>query len=404
MLLAAGVLVNYIDRVNISVAHDALHAEFGISIVTFGYVLSAFNWTYTLFQLPMGVLLDRFGVKTMGRMGSLLWSIASFGAALSPGIGTFFGMRLLLGLGEAPTFPGNAKAIGQWFPRSEISLATSIFDSAAKFGPAIAVPLVGMLLIHFGWRWSFAVSGLLSFAYFLVFFFSYREPVDGPASAETRSGGEPLLFLLRQRKVIGLVTGFFGYNYCFNFLVLWLPTYFASLKLDAKHSILYSTIPWLFATATDLLVGGLWVDYLIRRSHDETKVRLGVLIGGTVVGLAIAGAMFTTNSVIAVTWISISLGGLCAAAPVGWSIPSLIAPRGSVGKVGGILNTGNQISGIVAPIVTGYVVQITHSFLYAFGVAALLLVAGIFAYIFLLGRIEPLDAFDNSKIPLHRRT
>ena len=116
ILLAVGVLVNYIDRVNISVAHDALHSEFGISVVTFGYVLSAFNWSYTLAQLPMGVMLDRFGVKKMGRIGSLLWSIASFGAAVSPGLGSFFGMRLLLGVGEAPTFPGNAKAIGQWFP------------------------------------------------------------------------------------------------------------------------------------------------------------------------------------------------------------------------------------------------------------------------------------------------
>jgi MFS family permease len=225
--------------------------------------------------------------------------------------------------------------------------------------------------------------------YFVVFYSSYREPPEYPHGQALRYGGERLLFLMRRRKVIGLVTGFFGYNYCFNFLVLWLPTYFASLKLDAMHSILYSTIPWVFATATDLLIGGLWVDHLIRRGYEETKVRSGVLIGGTVVGLAIAGAMFTTNSAVAVTWISISLGGLCAAAPVGWSIPSLIAPRSSVGKVGGILNTGNQISGIVAPIVTGYVVGITHSFLYAFGVAALMLVAGIVAYVFLLGRIEP---------------
>jgi MFS family permease len=145
-----GVLVNYIDRVNISVAHEALHAEFGISMVTFGYVLSAFNWSYTLAQLPMGVLLDRLGVKTMGRIGSLLWCVASFGTALAPGIGTFFGMRLLLGIGEAPTFPGNAKAIGQRFPKSEIGLATAIFDSAAKLGPAIAVPLCRFRLAESG--------------------------------------------------------------------------------------------------------------------------------------------------------------------------------------------------------------------------------------------------------------
>ena len=264
-----------------------------------------------------------------------------------------------------------------------------MFDSAAKLGPAIAIPLVGILMLHVGWRWSFAASGLLSLGYFLVFYKTYREPADQILATPSWQGGESLGFLLRQRKVIGLVTGFFGYNYCFNFLVLWLPTYFGSLKLDAMHSILFSTIPWLVATATDLLVGGLWVDQMIRRGHDETRVRSGVLIGGTVVGLAIAGAMFTTNSVFALLWISISLGGLCAAAPVGWSIPSIISPRNSVGKVGGILNTGNQISGIVAPIITGYVVAFTHSFLYAFGVAALMLVTGIACYVFLLGRIEP---------------
>src|ERR1700751_456261 len=97
LLLGIGVLVNYFDRVNLSVARDALHSEFGVSTVAFAYISSAFNWTYAALQLPMGVLLDRFGVPALGRIGAVLWSIASFGAALSPGTGTFFGMRLLLG-------------------------------------------------------------------------------------------------------------------------------------------------------------------------------------------------------------------------------------------------------------------------------------------------------------------
>src|ERR1700746_2088677 len=96
-LLGIGVLVNYFARVNVSVAHEALHHEFGVSNVAFGYIVSAYNWTYAALQLPMGVLLDRFGVAALGRIGAVLWSIASFGAALSPGTGTFFGMRLLLG-------------------------------------------------------------------------------------------------------------------------------------------------------------------------------------------------------------------------------------------------------------------------------------------------------------------
>jgi MFS family permease len=194
---------------------------------------------------------------------------------------------------------------------------------------------------------------------------------------------------LRQRKVIGLVTGFFGYNYCFYLLLFWLPTYFSTLHLDPIHAAFYSAVPWLFATLTDLLIGGLLVDHLIRRGYDQTNVRLSTLIGGTLAGLCIAGAILTHSSVVAVIWLSLSLGGLSAAAPVGWSLPALIAPRGSVGKVSSILNTGNQLSGIVAPVVTGYILTWTHSFAAAFGVAACLLVAGIFAYLFLLRSIEP---------------
>jgi MFS family permease len=392
ILLGMGVLVNYIDRVNISVSFDALHSDFGLSAVGFGYLLGAFNWTYATLQLPVGVLLDRFGVKRIGLIGAFLWSLASFGAAISPGVGILFGMRLLLGLGEAPTFPANAKAIDQWFPRTERGLPTAIFDAAAKFGPAVGIPTVGILLIHFGWRWSFAASGALSFLYLGAFFLFYK---DNPSAshadshAGTTRDGAPLIYLLRQRKVIGLVTGFFGYNYCFYLLLFWLPTYFSTLHLDPIHSAFYSAVPWLFATLTDLLIGGLLVDRLIRRGYDQTKVRLSTLIGGTLGGLCIAGAILTHSSIVAVVWLSLSLGGLSAAAPVGWSLSALIAPRGSVGKVSSILNTGNQLSGIAAPVVTGYILTRTHSFAAAFGVAACLLGAGIFAYLFLLRSIEP---------------
>src|ERR1700722_9847153 len=106
-LLGFGVLVNYFDRVNLSVSHAALYTAFGISNVTFGYLSGAYNWTYALCQLPVGVLLDRFGVRRVGRISTFLWSIASFASAATPGIGGFFAARLLLGVGEAPTFPAN---------------------------------------------------------------------------------------------------------------------------------------------------------------------------------------------------------------------------------------------------------------------------------------------------------
>lgn len=413
LLLAVGVLVNYFDRVNLSVSKDALFREFGITTFMFGLLSSAFNWTYAALQLPMGVLLDRFGVALVGRFGAFLWAVASFASAVSPGVGSFFASRLLLGVGEAPTFPGNAKAIGYWFPRSERSLATSLFDGAAKFGPAVGVVLVGAISARYGWRWSFAATGFVSLLFFLAFWAMYRDPHDDhgltesersyikeggaqPKDGKGMPGGAPLGYLMRQRKVLGLVLGFFAYNYCFYLLLYWLPSYFGSLHLDTFHSALYTSVPWLFATATDLLIGGLLVDSLIKRGRPETVVRQAVLIGGTVLGMALAGAMGTRDPRIAVVWISIALGGLAAAAPVGWSIPSLIAPRNSVGKVGSILNTGNQIAGILAPIVTGYLAGPLNSFGAAFAVAAVLLVGGVLSYVLLLGRIEQVPEPDPS--------
>jgi ACS family D-galactonate transporter-like MFS transporter len=405
-LLGFGVLVNYFDRVNLSVSQAALQSAFGISPVTFGYLLSAYSWTYAAFQLPSGIILDRFGVKLVGRIGTLLWSVASFAAAISTGLAGFFGARLLLGLGEAPTFPANAKAIGYWFPAQERSLATAIFDSAAKLASALGVPAMGLVLLYFGWRWSFAATGLISLLYFILFYCFYRNPsedqslsvaerdfiLQGGAQPEDRgraAKGAPLKYLLRQRKVWGLVLGFASYNYTFYLLLTWLPSYLSSAHhIDLLHSVLYTSVPWLFATFTDIVMGGWLVDKLIQHGRDPSFVRQAILVGGTTLGLGMLGAAYAHSIVMALLWISLAIGGLSAASPVGWSIPSLIAPRESVGTLGGILNFGNQLSAIAAPIATGYVVQATHSFFLAFGAAAAFLLVGVVAYVFLLGRIE----------------
>jgi ACS family D-galactonate transporter-like MFS transporter len=403
MLLAVGVLVNYFDRVNLSVSHGALYTAFGISDIAFGYLSGAYNWTYALCQLPIGVLLDRFGVKRIGRVSILLWSAASFAAALAPNLGGLFGARLLLGVGEAPTFPANAKAIGAWFPVAERSFATSLFDAAAKFASAIGVPLLGLLLIQVGWRWSFAMTGVVSVLYFGCFRAVYREPgEDEHLTNEERAyiqsdslevagptAKTSLVYLLRQRKVLGLAIGMGAYNYVFYLLLTWLPTYLStSLGIDLMHSFLYTGVPWLVATATDLLSG--WgSDALIQRGWDASRVRKTVLVCGMMFGLGLLGAANVHTPLRALVWISLSIGGLAAAAPIGWSVPSMIAPRGSVGKVGGIVNFANQLSGIAAPIVTGYIVAATHSFAWAFRIAVLYLLVGIVSYVFLLGKIEP---------------
>ena len=164
----------------------------------------------------------------------------------------------------------------------------------------------------------------------------------------------------------------------------------------------YAAIPWIFATLSDLLVGGFLVDTLIARGHDETRVRKAVLVVGMLTGLAVFGAVFTTDPVWAITWITVALTGLAAAAPVGSSIVSLIAPRGGTGTIGGLVNFCNNLMGVAAPVITGFIVGLTHSFAGAFLVAGLVLLIGIFSYIVVLGRIEPIaemSAAANALLP-----
>jgi len=408
ILLGAGVLINYFDRINLSVAAPQLQQKFGLSNHQMGWLFSSFFWSYALLQIPIGMVLDRFGVTRVNRVSTFLWSVASTASAFAGGFGGILGSRILLGIAEAPGFPASSKATGYWFPRRERALATAIFDAAAKLSNVIGVPLVALAVVHFGWRWGFGITALLSLLYFLVFTMFYRDPsqhrsltleeheyiLSGGATTEgpAQSGEVAMLgYLLLNRKVWGLTIGFAAYGYSFYLFLTWLPSYLVqTMHMDILRSAKFSAIPWIFATIADLVVGGWLVDRLITRGHDETVVRKTVLVVGMLFGLAVFGATLTTNPVWAVFWISIALSGLAAAAPVGWSIPSLIAPRGGAGTIGGIMNFLNNMMGAVAPVVTGYIVGATHSFTGAFLVAGIILAVGIIFYVFVLGPVEPI--------------
>jgi MFS transporter, ACS family, D-galactonate transporter len=407
-LLGAGVLVNYFDRIALSVAGPQLQHELGLTPADMGLLFSAFFWSYALLQIPSGLLLDRFGVTRIGRATAFLWGAASVLTALSGGFAGIFAARLLLGIAEAPSFPANAKATGHWFPRTERALSTALFDAAAKFSNVVGVPLVALAVVRYGWRAGFAWVAALSFAYFVAYWRLYRDPsaherltpeerdylAANGAVAEQRGAASPagtLRYLLTRRKVWGLTIGFAAYGYCFYMFLTWLPSYLVqTMHMDVLQSAGYAAIPWACATLSDLVVGGWLIDRLIANGHDETRVRRAVLLLGMTCGLAVLGATTTTDPAIAIAWISVALAGLAAAAPVGWSLPSLIAPPGGVGTVGGIMNFANNLMGAAAPIVTGYVVGSTQAFTNAFVVAAIVLVVGIVAFVVLLGRIEPL--------------
>jgi len=407
LILGFGVLINYIDRGALSVAAKPLHDELGMGPEQFGILSSAFFAVYALSQIPIGYILDRYGVTVVSRVGAFLWSIASACTALAPNFGLIYAARLFLGLAEAPTFPANAKAVGYWFPRSERGLATSLFDAAAKLSNAIGVPFTAWLLIMFGWRGMFWTTAALSLVFFALFYIFYRNPSEdkrlthAEATHIREGGGEPetpatggpkgasLWYLLKQSKVWGLTIGFAAYGYLFAFLLTWLPSYLQStFQINILKAGGYVLLIWGVGTLTDLIVGGWLVDYLIKRGMDANRVRKTVLIAGLVLGFAVIGAAYTKDINVAVFWITVAVAGISFHAPVGWSIPALIAPSNSTGQVGGIMNFLNNVAGFFAPTITGIIVARTASFNAALITAAVILIVGIFSYVVVLGRIE----------------
>ena len=407
LILGFGVLINYIDRGALSVAAKPLNAELGVGPELFGWLSGAFFAVYAIAQIPIGYILDRYGVTIVSRIGAFLWGIAAAATALAPNYVAIVGARLFLGLAEAPTFPANAKAVGYWFPRSERSFATSLFDAAAKLSNAIGVPFTAFLLWTLGWRGMFWTTAALSLVFFALFYIFYRNPSedkrlthaeyqyikDGGAEPEMVDGERPrgasYWYLLRQRKVWGLTLGFSAYGYLFGFLITWLPTYLQStFGVNILKAGTYVLIAWGVGTISDLIVGGWLVDYYIKRGADPNTVRKTALIAGLILGFAIVGAAYTKDINIAVMWITIAVAGISFHAPVGWSIPGLIAPHNSTGQVGGIMNCLNNVANFFAPVVTGYIVASTHSFYSALVTAGVILIVGIFSYTVILGHID----------------
>lgn len=407
-LLGVGIIVNYFDRVTISVATKPIMDEFHLGLAEVGIVISAFNWSYLVMQVPVGTLLDRVGVKWLQRVGAVLWGLASLLTAVAGGLGLVILSRILLGIAECPAFPGASKATGYWFPLRERALATSLFDGAAKLSNVLGLPSIAAVMAIWGWRAGFVFTALLSFAFAIVWWILYFDPhehprLGAPEREYIESGGAQrvgapeggalrgLGYILRRRKVWALTLGFACYSYGFSLLSSWLPGYLETeLHMSLVSSGLYSIVPWLTATAFDILVGGWLLDKVIARGGDPSRTRKIFLVIGFTLGLTVGLAALTHNPILAVLFISISLGGLSMAAPIGWSLPAIIAPRGSVGAVGGFMNFVNSMVGTISTILTGFIAQATHSFSGPFLLAAAVMVLGLVFYTVVLGRIEQL--------------
>jgi MFS family permease len=384
-LVASG-FVNIIDRSTLAIANPLIRHDLGLSIRDMGFLLSAFLWTYAIAQLPIGAIVDRVGARILLTCSQILWSVAQGMCGLAGSFGQFFVMRLFLGLGEAPQFPVSARVVHDCFNTKDRGLPMGIIFSASTLGPAVAAPLITSLMLGFGWRWMFVIMGITGIVVAIVWFFFYRSPLDLDLDANDRSyldaagddGARQITWedwcsLFRRRTTWGMFLGYFGLIYLVWLYTAWLPGY---LEIDRHmtlpHTGLVAAIPFLFGFV-GVLSGGYLVDHFAAiRLAPITACKVSAVSG--LVGMALFTAVAATvdSSTLAVACISAAMflgfGGMVGF----WTMVSVAAPKNYVGSLGSIMNCGGYVGGAAAPMVTGMLVQYTHSFM-----SALLIAAGI---------------------------
>lgn len=409
-LLCGIIILNYFDRVAISIAAPELQQSFALTTFEIGLIFTIYNYSYTLMQLPIGSMLDKWGVSWVTRAGMLAWSILTLLLAFVHGKFLLYLLRFLTGITSSSAFPAASKATANWFPLHERALANALFDSSAKLSNVIGAPLTAVLITAFDWRTAFLAIGILNVIITLIFWGYYDEPGRHKRISEEEINyiqryGDPTIdapeyktsFLLKKlfssRKLWGLMIGFTGYGYTFNLLLLWLPTFFKQqFKLDLLSTSLLIAIPWFVSAIAGITAGGFLVDYLIKRGMERSKVYRRIITIGMLLGLAFLGSLLTENPALSMIFITIGLAGISSTAPIGWTIANQISPPGTTAFTSSIVNFANNLfGGIIASALTGYIVEVTGSFQLAFLIAGGVLLTGLFFYLFVLGEINPIS-------------
>jgi MFS family permease len=392
VLLIVAIGINYLDRGSLSVAKPAMTAEFHLNPTEMGFLFSAFFWSYALFQLVAGWLVDRYDVKWVYAAGFLLWSIATFAMSFFTSFAAFFALRLLLGIGESVAYPATSRLLAENFPEERRGFANGLIDAGSKLGPALSTLIGGLVVAEFGWRMLFIVLGAVSVLWLIPWVAlvpSQRNQTDArgmqPVAAIT------LRELTRRREVWGTSLGMFCLGYVWYFLISWLPSYLVEERgFSLENMAILGSLPfWAMAATT---AGGGWLsDRLIQGGASPTRVRKGFLL----TGFALCAVFMFPAAMVRSRQLSVGLL-VAACASLGiytsnvWAVTQSLAGRHAVGKWTGLQNCIGNFGGVVSPLLTGWIVSQTQSYYLAFAGASIVLLAGMFAYIFLVPKVAPL--------------
>ncbi|MEN3259533.1 MFS transporter [Sodalis endosymbiont of Spalangia cameroni] len=391
-IIALLTITNYLDRGNLSVAAPQIMQDLHISNAMMGVVLSAFVWPYAIMNLPTGWAVDRFGVKLLLALAAGLWSVVAILTGFARSVGAFIGLRIALGVSEAPLFPAALKATDKWFPEREKAAATSAYIAATQVGLALAPPVSTLLMEYFGWPAMFIIMGIFGFVALLGWLVVYREPEqhprlhsdelryitagqlhrqEAPATQQGRVSLNEWSRLFRYASTWYMVIGGFCLQYVFWFYISWLPTYLQQAQgFTLNRAGLLSALPYI-AGGVAVLIGGRFSDRLVVRGVDPFKARRYTIAGAAVMtALAMFVTAASTGPALAVALLTLGMFTYSLSSGNYWTLAAeAVTSKRLVASVSSIQNFGGFLGGACAPIVTGIVIDRFGGFVPAIVVA-----------------------------------
>lgn len=407
-LLFVTVVINYLDRSNLSIAATRLSADLGIDPKQLGVILSAFGWTYALMQIPGGWLVDRVRPRLLYPAAIVLWSLATFGLGFAGSFVALIILRLAVGAFEAPAYPINNRVVTTWFPDKERASAIGFYTSGQFVGLAFLTPALIYLQEKFGWQMVFFITGGVGIVWGAIWYGLYREPGEHPSAnaAEIeliRSGGglvdisqrnaskaranwSDLAAVLRHRKLWGIYLGQYFMSSTLWFFLTWFPTYLVKYRgFDFLKAGFSASVPFL-AAFLGVISSGLLSDFLLRKGCSLGLSRKTPIIAGLLISTCILGANFTDNHTLIIACMALAFFGN-GLASITWSLVSSVAPERLLGLTGGVFNFIGNLSSVTVPILIGYLVK-GSDFSPAILYIACTAILGAGCYAFVVGKVE----------------
>lgn len=411
-ILLLGGIVNFIDRTALSVAAPHMMSDLNLTNADIGLLGTVFSLIYAICQLPAGWLIDKLGARRIYIATIIFWSGATMLTGVMRSMAGLIFARGLLGVTEAACWPSAAKITSAWFPSKERAMATGIWDASSKWGPAIAPPLLVMVMLTFDWHVLFYIAGGIGVLFGIVLAVFYRQPEQarwlsraeldyicegggGTAAALGSAVQEqtPIRWrdLFRYRAIWGMILGWFCYIWMFNILSYFVPLYLLKTEnIDIKSAGILTSVPF-FAGIIGAFIGGWVSKILVDRgvASPLTAKRAVISICALLGGGALTAAPFFPGLTSTIVLLSIGMAMLSSVSANGWALPGDVAPKSLVGSVGGIQNFGGYFAGSLSPLVTGLIADATGSYAMAFVSGGLIAACAAICYWFIVRK--PLD-------------